>query len=157
MFANDIVSAIKHTHFKSRFSGIFARDTVPKNLKDYHFIIVNRDLHSEKGSHWFCVVRLKNTVEIFDSLGAKASDKLYFLQTFNFRGITKIIYNVTQVQPDYSALCGQYCLAFLMERYHNMDMDYDDVINEFLTADVSKNDFIVKQCMHDFYQHGNSN
>ena len=157
MYANDLVSAIKHTHFKSRFSGIFACDTVPKNLKDGHFIIINRDSQSQRGSHWFCAVRLKNTIEIFDSLSVKQSDKSFLLRTFSFRGITEIVFNVTQVQPDYSTLCGQYCLVFLMERYHNLDMSYNELINQFLSDNVSENDKIVKQSMNDFYNHGYSN
>ena len=157
MYANELISALKHTHFKDRFVGVFARDTVPKNLKDGHFIIINRDLHSERGSHWFCVLRFKNTVEVFDSLGLRDADKLYLLETFSFRGVSQIIFNVTQVQPDYSPLCGQYCLAFIMERYLNLDMPYDELVNYVLTSDVSKNDEIVKQLMTDYYNYGNSN
>lgn len=155
MYANELVSALKHTHFKQRFSGVFARDTVPKHLADGHFIIINRDLHSQKGSHWFCALRLKNTVEVFDSLSVSDADKPYLLQTFNFRGVSRIVYNVTQVQPDYSPLCGEYCLVFLMERFLNLDMTFDSLINEILTDNLSKNDDIIKNFMKDYYNHGN--
>lgn len=143
MLANEILRALQSLKFKSKFSGIFAADTVPRNLKSDHFIIVNTDISTGHGIHWYAIVRLGKVIECFDSLGIKEDQKNFICTHFNFPGIRYISFNTTQVQPLSSILCGQFVLYFLYERYHNLDLDFDDLLNSIFDNNLQKNDDTV--------------
>jgi len=140
MLSTQISSKIEHFPFKKYFSGIFAIDKIPRVLKNYHFIVVNTDISSGPGKHWFCIVRLHNVIEIFDSLGLPDVNKQLFISHFNVRGISYISFNHTRLQPLTSSLCGEYVLNFLFERYHNLDLTFDDLVNECYSDQTKVNE-----------------
>ena len=82
----------------------------------------------------------------------KDNDKKDFILIhFKFSGASQITYNINQLQPSISALCGQYVLYYLFERYHNLDMDFDELVNEIFTDNVMKNDETVVNFMNEYF------
>jgi len=158
MFANELISFLKQVNFRRNFGGIFAADTVPKSLKKNHFIIVNLDPQHLPGSHWIGVVRLNNLVECFDSLGTTAEKQDFLKSKFVFRGVTHLSYNVTSVQPLTSHKCGEFVLYYLFERFHNLDLDFEELLNDIFTDNLTKNDSAVSDFISDqrLEHHGNS-
>ncbi|MBM3938637.1 MAG: hypothetical protein FJ333_08315 [Sphingomonadales bacterium] len=150
MFASEILNALQNSVFKNFFYGICAADTIPKNLKENHFIIVNTDKSTGEGKHWYAIVRRQNVVECFDSLGVNEEKKNNLISKINFRNVEFLTFNTTTLQPAISLLCGQYVLFFLFERYLNLDMDFHSLLNEIFDDDQSKNDENVKQFYKDF-------
>lgn len=144
MFATELTEVIQKFVFKNHFKGIYSSDQLPKSLKNLQFIIVNTDVSSGPGIHWYCVVRLKNLVEVFDSLGVSSdSQKEYITSHFNFKGVTHITFNSTQLQPLTSSYCGEYVLMYLYERYFNLDLLFDDLLNEIFRNSTGQNDEVV--------------
>ncbi|MBM3939029.1 MAG: hypothetical protein FJ333_10330 [Sphingomonadales bacterium] len=150
MLSSELISALQTFTFKKYFAGIFSADTIPLTLKDNHFLILNTDVKSGPGKHWYGVVRIKNVIECFDSLGIQENQNQFLLHNFNFKGITHIHFNQTQVQPFTSPLCGQFVLFYLFERYHNHDFTFDDLLNEIFCEDLAKNDIIVQDFIRNF-------
>ena len=69
---------------------------------------------------------------------------------FNFKGISHVTFNTTQIQPSVSTLCGQYVLFYLFERYHNLDLEFDELVNIIFSEQLSKNDETVVTFMNEF-------
>jgi len=150
MFAFEIISNLKKLEFKNNFSGIFASDKIPKTLKNKHFIVVNRDPSNLPGSHWFVIFRLNSLIEVFDSLGIGDHEKSFISNNLNFKGITHIIFNVTPVQQSSSSSCGQFVLYYLFERFYNFDLDFDELLNEIFSSDLSANELSVSRFVNTF-------
>ena len=150
MLASEIISKLEKTIFKKYFAGIFSRDNIPRNLKDKHFIILNTDIKSGVGLHWYTVVRVNDLIECFDSLGIRDDQKNFICSNFNFKGISHVTFNTTQIQPSFSTLCGQYVLFYLFERYHNLDLEFDELVNIIFSEQLSKNDETVVTFMNEF-------
>ncbi|MBM3938634.1 MAG: hypothetical protein FJ333_08300 [Sphingomonadales bacterium] len=134
--------------FKTQFEGIFSYDTIPKHFKNRNFIIVNTDISSGPGKHWFCIVKNNGMIECFDSLGVTTAKQSFLRNHFAIRGITHVTFNVTPVQPLDSTLCGQFVLYFLFERYHNLDMTFDDLLNDIFTLDLERNNTQIIEFMN---------
>lgn len=156
MLSNEIIRLLLKLPFKDFFDGIFARDNVPKQLKDRHFIILNTDIQSGPGKHWYTVLKINGVVECFDSLGIDDEKKKFLVENFNFRGAKYLDINRTQVQPSSSILCGEYVLYFLFERYTNLDMTFDDLLNEIFSNNLRENDVYVNNFISSF-NHGSQN
>ena len=45
-------------YLKKHFKGVFAINTLPKTLKFREFCIVNTDLSSGHGIHWFLILKV---------------------------------------------------------------------------------------------------
>ena len=132
-------------NLKQFFLGIYSIDTCPKKIPLNHFLICNTDLASGSGLHWFTLFRFsRQDIECFDSLGVN-QDKLEVLKSLNFIGVSNLIFNVTQVQANVSASCGQFCLYFLIERLHNLDFSFDELMNELFVSDLNKNEDEVQK------------
>lgn len=132
-------------NFKRFFLGVYSIDTCPKKIPLNHFLICNTDLSSGSGLHWFALFRFsRQDIECFDSLGVN-QDKLEVLKSLNFIGVSNLIFNVTQVQANDSASCGQFCLYFLIERLHNLDFSFDELMNELFVSDLNKNEDEVQK------------
>ena len=137
---------------KKHNAGIFAINTLPKSLKFRHFCFCNTDVHDGVGIHWFCLLRnSKDTIECFDSLGID-DKKLNVLKTVcKFRGVKELEFNETQFQPNNSNECGLFTLYFLVERMHNLDLSFDELLEEIFDAsDQDKNNFKVLEFAKNF-------
>jgi len=139
MLASELLKQLEKFYFKDCFCGIFASDNVPKKLKNHGFIIVNTDVKSGPGKHWYAVVRLGDVLECFDSLGVTPQRKHFLYSHFTFRGLKHITFNITPVQPITSTQCGEFVLYYLFERYHNLDYNFDDLLNVIFVEEESNN------------------
>ena len=60
----------KYYQNEPRFSGIYSRDNLPKNIKDGAYVI-NLDEYSDIGIYWVALYALNNTVTYFDNFGVE--------------------------------------------------------------------------------------
>ena len=132
------------------FDGTFSIDTIPITLKLHHFIICNTDLSSGLGKHWFCLLRRsRNEIECFDSLGITEEKKKVIIQAVKIRGIQKLLINSSPVQLPTTDTCGKFCVMFVLERLHNFDMDFDELLNAIFSDDCSQNEQILANFFDD--------
>ena len=116
---------------KKNFKGVFAINTIPKNLKYRHFCICNTDKNNGSGIHWFCFVRTsKETIECFDSLGVNDEKKQTLKSSCKFKGIKEMIFNETQFQSDVSDTCGLFSIYFIVERMFNLDLSFEEILSD---------------------------
>ena len=116
---------------KNQFVGVFAIDKLPKSLKIKKFCICNTDFSSGTGKHWFVLIRTsKNIVECFDSLGVSSEKRLLIEKYCHFRGISELLYNETQFQQSDTNTCGLFCLYYIFERMHNLDLSFNELLEE---------------------------
>ena len=134
-------------NLKKHYRGIFSIDTLPKIIKLRQFLICNTDFSSGNGLHWFCLVRTsKVTVECFDSLGITPSKKAILENYCHFRGIKELQFNETPFQSEDSTSCGLFTLYFIIHRMHNLDLSFNELLEEILIADnTEKNELLVRQ------------
>lgn len=133
----------KFPHLNKYFSGVFSADTIPRTLKNDHFIICNTDVSSGEGQHWYIVYRSNHVIECFDSLGCNNDKVQFFKQHFKFPSIGRIDFNLTPTQPSESQTCGQYCLYYAFQRLYNKDLSYFDLMNEIFSTNVNENNVNV--------------
>ena len=130
----------RYPSLKKFFLGTFSIDTVPKVIPLNHFLICNTDTSSGSGLHWFALFRFsKQDLECFDSLGI-SQEKKDLLTSLNFKGVSNLVFNVTQVQPNESISCGQFAVYFLFERLHNLDFSFHELLNELFVDNLIKNE-----------------
>lgn len=137
---------IKHfPSIQNHFKGVFSIDLLPSKLEIKQFCIINSDVSSGFGKHWFALLRYdKNLYELFDSLGFN-DHKIFDLKR-HCQITEEIVYNKTQFQKNDTNTCGNFCVYFLIERLHNYDMDFDDLLeNIFLTDNLDYNEQTVRQ------------
>ena len=127
------------------FDGVFSFDKIPKKLKLHHFVICNTDVSSGEGKHWFCLYKSKkNTIECFDSLGVESETKKNnLLNICQFYSANELKINSTQVQASTSTTCGKFCLMFIIERLHNPDLTFDELLDFIFTDDCNENEKTV--------------
>ena len=134
----------KFSNLKNQLQGVYSADTLPREIKKDKFKICNTDVSSGEGKHWYCVLKLENNVlECFDSLGITREKKLFLANNFRQRYIKKIKFNVTQVQSSTSDTCGLFVLYFIVQRFHNKDENFTDLVNEIFVESHSQNEKVV--------------
>ena len=137
---------------KKLFSGPCSIDTIPSTLKLYHFLICNTDVSSGHGKHWFCLLRsAKTEIECFDSLGVSEDKKKLILEYLNVRGVRNVKVNTSPVQLPSTDTCGKFCIMFIFERLHNLDMDFDELLNSIFSDDCGRNETILHSFIEDLF------
>ena len=138
---------------RKHFQGVFSADNLPQKIKNNSFIICNTDLRSGPGKHWYCVVKLTTTIlECFDSLGIDNGKKMFIASQLRQKGIGRIKFNVTQVQSSDSDTCGWFVLYFLIQRYHNRDLSFDELMNDIFVLSQTENEKLVNTFAIDHFQ-----
>ena len=131
---------------KKQFKGIFSIDTLPKSLKLRQFLICNTDLSSGSGQHWF--VLLKNSpksLECFDSLGVSFEKKELLEKFCKIRRIEELEFNETSFQAINSNSCGLYAIYYIIQRFHNLDLSFEEILEEiFDDKNKEKNELTVQ-------------
>lgn len=130
-------------HIKENFLGCFSIDTIPKKFCNKNFAIVNTDLSSNPGQHWFVIFKSdQDEIEIFDSLGANIN-----LLRDNFTPEQKlsVVFNQTCVQLQRSQSCGQFVIYFIINRFFNYDLTFFEFLNEYFTDDLEENESIIEE------------
>ena len=82
----------------------------------------------------------EETIEVFDSLGTSES---YIARNIPFKGIYE--FNVTALQCDNSSLCGGFSLYFIIFRLFNLDLDFQQFLQDFFDINCSKNEIQVNE------------
>jgi len=143
---NDIFQTFPN--FRDYYVGNFSADNLPKKLKTFEFAIINTDISANKGLHWYAAFKSSKTLEVFDSLGIDESKKLFLRNNLRLPGIKEIIFNSTQFQKNDTNSCGKYVLYFLINRLHNIDHSFGEILEEIFVPDLDKNEKKVQ----DFYE-----
>ena len=137
---------------KKYFEGIFSADNLPKKIKKNCFIICNTDVSTGPGKHWYCIVKLSSTIlQCFDSLGIDNTKKNFIVSNLRQKGIQQIKFNVTQVQSSESDTCGLFVLYFLIQRYHNKDLSFNELMNEIFVFSQTENEKLVNSFALDHF------
>lgn len=127
------------------FRGVHAIDQLPP-LRDGAYVI-NTAPHYHPGLHWIALWVNRNELEYFDSYGG---DPLPRLQQWG--KVKSWISNPFPLQSPLSAVCGQYCIYFLIHRARGIDMT--TLLMDFGT-DMDKNDKHVFDFVEDRYDMDN--
>ena len=91
-----------------RFNGVFSRDNLPNNIKNYAYVI-NLDEYHHIGTHWAAFYVNNKTVIYFDSFGVEHIPK----EIKKFIARKKIIANIYRIQAYDSIMCGYFCTGFI--------------------------------------------
>lgn len=140
---SDIVH--KFESIKSNFSGVFSLNRIPKRLKIKSFLIANTQDDSKPGQHWFAIIKVSPfNYEYFDSLGV-TNEKLQNLNALHIFPLhSSVKFNETAVQSKTSDTCGLFVLYFLIQRMHNFDLSFNELLDEIFDIDCEKNENTVK-------------
>jgi hypothetical protein len=132
------------------FVGVFSIDNFPTTLDNRSFLVCNLSKANEPGSHWVCIYRDLN-VEIFDPLGTQIS---YFLPRLTVINQVPIIYNTNQYQSSTTSSCGLFVITFAVERFLNLSMSFEHLLEEIFTDEIeineSKVNFFCQQLLNDY-------
>ena len=127
---------------KQMFRGVFALDTLPLcNTGGY---VCNLAPQSHPGTHWVALFCIGNQVDYFDSYGRSPPREICNV----FRG-KHVTHNTICLQSPFSAVCGQYCIYFLLSRMRGERMR--DIIGWFDVGDLDHNDQMVYDFIRDNY------
>ena len=124
------------------FLGCFAEDELDNLiLRSFPcFLIVNVDSSNQNGSHWISLGLFDNRLEIMDPLGFTIFNwsrvpctLMKFCHVFGSR--RKIIVS-RRIQPDFSVLCGFYCIHYVIFR----QLFSLNKLQHFFSREIRKND-----------------
>jgi len=120
------------------FQGVFACDKIP------HFergsCVINTAPSTQSSGHWIALYVFGDIAEYFDSYGGDVLNSL----KRKWRKKTWVN-NPIPLQSPLSAVCGQYCIYYLLHRARGLSMT--TIVMDFV-ADVDYND----QAVHRFVQ-----
>ena len=150
----DIAQILKTDRYtKHYFRGVFPSDRLPRQyLPRPSALVVNTDPSTKPGQHWIAIYVTRNGVgEYFDSYGLPPV--LPALSGFLTRNASAVHYNPYRLQGPLTAVCGQYCLFFLLHRCRDISMNK---ILHFFTEDTSDNDFLVNDFVSGHFPNSNT-
>lgn len=147
MNSSEFIGYLKDYPFLlERFLGTFSIDTLPKYFKLRSFCFCNTDTSEGVGKHWLCFVKTeKNCIECFDSLGIDENKKDLLSKYCKIRNVKEIEYNETQFQTSTSSTCGYFVLYFAIHRMHNLDLTFDDILEDIFSFNLTINEEKVQQ------------
>jgi hypothetical protein len=135
------------------FVGIFSINTIPKIIKKNSFLICNTDTSNGIGKHWICFTKVStDCIECFDSLGINEEKKQLLKSYCDFKNVSKIQFNETQFQDNGSSTCGLFAIYFAVQRFYNLDLHFDELLEEIFVNETEKNELIVKEFLEDLFQ-----
>ena len=74
------------------------------------------------------------------------SEKLNNLKIYGkLKGIKSIEYNETAFQTDNSESCGLFVIYFIWQRMFNLDLNFDQMLEESFVSDKDLNELKVKE------------
>ena len=119
----------KYYENQSRFNGVFSRDTMPKKIKDWGYVI-NLDEYADVGTHWIALFCKKSKIVYFDSFNVEHIPE----EIKGFIGNKNIKANIFQIQANNSIMCGYFCIGFI----------------DFMLASKKLTDFTILLSRYDF-------
>ncbi len=128
---------------KDVFLGVYPRDRLPRTLPSFpSAVICNTDRHDEEGEHWTAIyIDETGRGDFFDPYGIPPLYKTFV--NFLDKHCVSWQYNKTRLQGLTSAVCGQYCIFFLLHRCRGLSLD--TIVHMFGNC-CADNDVLV----HDF-------
>lgn len=112
----------KNKFTRKYFLGVFPCNLLPKEKihKKPCILIVNTDPNNKEGRHWTSIWLTKRNTDFFDSSGKSFKQNKFFNQ-FILKNCnhTIVTYNGSQIQQNYSNVCGKYCCLFSLYRSKN--------------------------------------
>lgn len=97
---------------KISLRGIYMLDNLPSKNLPSEMAIVNLDKTSGSGTHWVAYHKIDKNVFYFDPIGNLQPPRK-LVSYWNKERHMNIYYNIDQVQPHNSIICGHLCLLFL--------------------------------------------
>ena len=137
---------------KQYFVGTFAIDTIPKTLKNNHFLVFNSDTSDKKGQHWLCLYKEHKVIFCFDSIGIDNAKKDLLQKYCTIKGVREINFNETQFQLLTSETCGKFVVYFLIQRAYNRDLTFKDLLEEIFTENPSQNEIKVESFFQKIFE-----
>ena len=136
----------KHPIVDKLHFGTFFADQVPEKFPILNFIIINTALSTDpEGKHWICIFRkTPKKYELFNSLGENQD---WILGNLNFPA--KVLYNTTRLQSD-TDTCGMFVCSFIALRALNFDLSFKEVLNNYFSTDLAKNELFVQNVYSKF-------
>ena len=158
MDSHEIKQILQRDRFtKHYFRGVFASDQLPKSaVPRPSALVFNTDPASKPGRHWVAIsITRREEAEYFDSYGQPP--QLPRVKSFLRRNASRIHRNRRPLQGPLSAVCGQYCIFFLLQRCRGLSlnkivslfssnkMDNDLLVNDFIRRHFPR----VRTSVHD--------
>ena len=123
------------------FLGIFPSDTLPPSVPRPSSLIANLDTSNQAGSHWVAFYfPSRGLPEYMDSYGLPPLPQFKHFVKYNYRC------NKEFLQSPFSAVCGQYCLYYLLKRNRLPSMN--SVLSVFKSDDCYYNDVLVNDAIN---------
>lgn len=124
---------------RKKFAGVFAENRLPQQIDFYPCgFIVNSDPDSKPGRHWLALYFTSpEQGEFFDSFGRKPEFYSKKFVTFLNRNSKNWTHSQRELQSVTTAVCGEYCIFYLMHRARNVSMN--SIVNLF-SLNKQKND-----------------
>ena len=151
----DILSS--HNDTKKFFLGVFPSDMLPEKISSYPACFVcNVDSSNEVGSHWLAFfIFSSNRVEFFDSYGNAPHFFKGTISDFASQYV-EVIHNPHILQSNFTAVCGQYTIFFLIckSRGDTMKKFLSQFVTQNICNDIRVYNFVAKRfrVYANFYQ-----
>ena len=84
-------------------------------------------------------------MEIFDSLAIDNIKLEALKKNLKFKGIQNIHINETPVQKENSDSCGLFVVYYIWHRMYNLDLSYDEMLEQSFSTNKELNEVTVKQ------------
>jgi hypothetical protein len=91
----------------------------------------------------------KYTLECFDSLGVNSEKKHLLTEHCHFRNIKEIKFNETRFQSNETNTCGLFTIYFIIERMHNLDLTFEELLEEIFEDSTFANEETVSRFCND--------
>ena len=129
---------LRDPFIRQQYGGVLAIDQLPFVVTNRPKIfIVNTDISSKPGEHWF-VVYVTKYCEHFDPAGLPA---VPIAEQFMIRNTTKYYTNTNRVQAYDSYTCGLFCLFYAYFRCRNVPFE---TIMYMFHENLHVNEILVK-------------
>jgi hypothetical protein len=131
------------------FQGVFACNLLPHHINSFPAsFIANTDTSDQKGEHWVAFYFDHNgNAEYFDSYGLPPMND--HLKRFFQNNGHNHKHNTTQLQGLNTAVCGQYCIAYIAKRARNESMT--SIVNHFKSKVPGRNDRKMATLVNEVY------
>lgn len=123
MYENVIEKVLlKDPYTKKIFTGVYARDELPKKPKWPECFIINTDPRSKPGTHWLAIhYNQDGHCYFFDSYGFRPAH--FRLESYINSTSTSWTYNKIRIQGN-SDYCGYYCILFLLFKCRDKSLQF---------------------------------
>ena len=128
------------------FVGVFSCDNLPKQIKTFpSALVANTQPSTKSGEHWVAFYFISpSQAEYFCSYGRPPTVSAFkqLLRGYNWAN------NQKRVQGNFSSVCGQYCIYYLLKRCKGLSMA--EITHQF-SDNYEENDELIKCYINDTF------